>query len=315
MVRSTKRCLRKAIGSRRLTYEELNTVLIEVEAVLNSRPITYIYENDIEEPLTPSHLFCGRRLLSNVHHTESGDILEDESFEMRREDAVSKLKAESSVIEHFWSRWYREYLIDLRESHKMSQPKDKPSIAVGDVVLVEEDGVKRNNWKLGRIVELVVGRDGVVRGAQLKTTTEKGSTGMISRPLQKLYPLEVRDDPMLSHDDDDSAENVSMNDTDGPSSVPTILVPTSQLSPNSKNESTPLGVDILSKNMSNTPLPSSSQSRRATGHSMVEGVQTSEGVKTYGSTTTRPRRKAGEVGEQQRRTVERKIAQRGDDVE
>ena len=60
---STKRCLRKAIGKCHLTFEEFVTVLDEMEAVLNSRPITYVYENDTETPLTPSHLFCGRRLI------------------------------------------------------------------------------------------------------------------------------------------------------------------------------------------------------------------------------------------------------------
>ena len=63
LVKSTKRCLKKAIGSRCVSYEELETILIEIEAVLNSRPITYLYELDVEVALTPSHLFCGRRLL------------------------------------------------------------------------------------------------------------------------------------------------------------------------------------------------------------------------------------------------------------
>ena len=70
MVRSTKRCLMKAVGSQRMTYEELNTVLVEVEAVLNSRPLTYIYDDDIELPLTPSQLFCGRRLLDREYLAE-----------------------------------------------------------------------------------------------------------------------------------------------------------------------------------------------------------------------------------------------------
>ena len=86
MVRSTKRCLKKAVGSRRLTYEELNTVLVEVEAVLNSRPITYIYEEDTETPLTPSHLFCGRRLLDKPEAAE--DVNDDEFLLESREDML-----------------------------------------------------------------------------------------------------------------------------------------------------------------------------------------------------------------------------------
>ena len=57
MGKSTKRCLKKQLGNERLTYEELFTVLIEVEAVLNSRPLTYVYAQDIEEPLNPVSSF------------------------------------------------------------------------------------------------------------------------------------------------------------------------------------------------------------------------------------------------------------------
>ena len=69
MIRATKRCLKRAIGSRRLTYEQLYTVLTEIEAVINSRHITFLYVDDVEEPLTPSHLLCGRRLLGSDDST------------------------------------------------------------------------------------------------------------------------------------------------------------------------------------------------------------------------------------------------------
>ena len=85
-------------------------MLIEVEDVLNGRPITYVYENEIEELSTSSHLFCGQRLLSKVNQDEIDDLPEDESFEANRNDVVAKLKKESSVIEHFLRRWYKEYI-------------------------------------------------------------------------------------------------------------------------------------------------------------------------------------------------------------
>ena len=55
MVKSAKRSLKKVIGRNCLTYDELPTLVTEVKAVLNSRPLSCISFEDIEEPLTPSH--------------------------------------------------------------------------------------------------------------------------------------------------------------------------------------------------------------------------------------------------------------------
>ena len=188
MVRSTKRCLRKAVDKRRLTFEELNTVLIEIEAVLNSRPLTYTYENDVETPVTPSHLFYGDRVLDTEDHVEL--MSDNEEIEhLTRKQIVKQAKDKENVIEHFWKRWYKEYLINLRETDRMrSQKKEKP-VRVGEVVLVEEEGAKRNKWCMGRIEKVIEGKDGVVRGASIKT-----KNGAVSRPLQKIYPLEVMED-------------------------------------------------------------------------------------------------------------------------
>ena len=68
MVKSVKRCLRKMVGRASLSYDEMQTVIIEVEAIVNSRPLSYVHPDDLEEPLTPSHLIVGRRLLSLPDH-------------------------------------------------------------------------------------------------------------------------------------------------------------------------------------------------------------------------------------------------------
>ena len=64
MIQSMKRCLKKTIGKVKLTCEELSTALTEVEAIINSRPLSYVSSDDLEEPLTPSHLVTGRPILS-----------------------------------------------------------------------------------------------------------------------------------------------------------------------------------------------------------------------------------------------------------
>lgn len=68
LIQSLKRCLKKMIGRARLTYEELVTEVAEVKLILNSRPLTYLSADDVDEPLTPSHLICGTRLLSLPDH-------------------------------------------------------------------------------------------------------------------------------------------------------------------------------------------------------------------------------------------------------
>ena len=68
MIQMLKRCLRKCIGQAKLSYEELLTGVAEVEAILNSRPLTYLTTDDIDERITPSHLISGVRLLSMPDH-------------------------------------------------------------------------------------------------------------------------------------------------------------------------------------------------------------------------------------------------------
>ena len=71
MVRYTKGCFKKTLNSARLTYEDLIAVLTEIGSVLNSRPLTYVYKDKIEEALTPSHLMLGKILLPNDSVTQS----------------------------------------------------------------------------------------------------------------------------------------------------------------------------------------------------------------------------------------------------
>ena len=102
MVKLVKQSLRKVLGRAQLSHEEFMTVLTEIEGVLNSRPITYVYPDLTEEPLTPSHLTIGRRLATLP---SEGQLSDDESSE-----ATFKRRARylSKLLEHFWKRWSRE---------------------------------------------------------------------------------------------------------------------------------------------------------------------------------------------------------------
>ena len=113
-VKLTKRCLKKVLQNAKLTYEELETVLIQTEGVLNSRPLTYVYEELSEPPLTPSQLVSGRRLLEQVPITETID-----------ENNVSVLGKRACYVElllrHFKKRWKFEYLTSICEFERLRQ--------------------------------------------------------------------------------------------------------------------------------------------------------------------------------------------------
>ena len=108
MVRCVKR-LKKILKNAKLTYEELLTVVVEIECMLNSRPLTDVSSEDRVEPLTPSHLLTGRRLL----------FIPDESIDAEEESRdveilTRRQRYVTLLLSHFWSRWKREYVLELR---------------------------------------------------------------------------------------------------------------------------------------------------------------------------------------------------------
>ena len=109
---SVKRCLRKTTGSARLTYNELITALTEVEGILNSRPLSYVSTEDMEDPLTPSHLLSGYHILSLPDQTMCDDSNSDDN-EGTRKDLTRRMRHLCKTVDDFWKRWRWEYLIEL----------------------------------------------------------------------------------------------------------------------------------------------------------------------------------------------------------
>ena len=153
MVRSVKRCLCKTIGRGRLTLDELQTATAEVEMIVNSRPLSYVSVDSIQEAVTPSHLLTGRRLMSLPDGPYNTELSEDVS--VVPSDLSRRMIHLNTVLEHFWKRWKREYLLELHESHRHANHPPKKShcsqIAVDDVVLVHEDSKPRGFWKLAKV--------------------------------------------------------------------------------------------------------------------------------------------------------------------
>ena len=199
IVRSIKTPLRKVLHRTKVNTEEMRTVLTQVEMILNNRPITYMYNTPDEfTALTPNHFLGGSRTdcLPPIY-----DHLEGKN------DLVDRYNYLESIKDKFWEFWTREYLPELNHFYQ-SRKTNVKEIRVGDIVLVGNDA-KRSTWKLGRIESLREGKDDKARAAVVKTQCKK----LITRPIQKLYPLEVMETsssatPMSEVEADESADQV-----------------------------------------------------------------------------------------------------------
>ena len=162
MIRSVKRCIKKAVGQASLKCDELHTILVEIEGVINARSITYVYDDSegISYPLTPSQLIYGR----NVSVAPN-----DKHFEITstHQSLTRRARHHRKVLNNFTKQWKQEYLLNLREIANQGNSK-KPNIEPGDIVLLKNDQTKRCFWKLGKVVELLLGRDRNVRAAKVK---------------------------------------------------------------------------------------------------------------------------------------------------
>ena len=191
LVRSIKRPLKKVLGRTTLKFDELNTVLVEIEAVINSRPITYVYDDEesISYPLTPSDLICGRRITSTPNASHYEIISTNQSL-------TKKVRHHKHVLHQLTNQWRKEYLASLKErSQSVAKGSDKQRIAIGDLVLLRKDSTSRAFWKLGKVEKLIPGKDGEVRAAVVNVGSNSGRPALLRRAVQHLIPIEVKADP------------------------------------------------------------------------------------------------------------------------
>lgn len=169
-VRSVKTHLYKVIGDSTLTYEELSTVLTQVEACLNSRPIT-VMSDDPNEPqaLTPGHFLVGEPLIN----------IPDEDNSNHNIVGLDRWRLTQKIVNNFWKRWYKEYLVNLNQRHKWNVKTSEPE--VGDVVILKDDGIPPAKWIIGKIIKKYYGPDNISRVVLIKC-----KKGELKRPISKL---------------------------------------------------------------------------------------------------------------------------------
>ena len=177
LVRSVKTALRKTLGKRCLTRTELETVLCEVEACVNSRPLTFQGDSpDCPNPLTPNHFLTGHSVGFQAKVAEdpssvTASVLSDRA--RIREMRMTK----------FWAAWTDEYLRNLPPAVRGSRQGE---LNVGTPVLIHEEKTPRLRWNMGVVTRLFRGRDGLVRSAEVRT-----GGGYRTRAVQRLHSLEI----------------------------------------------------------------------------------------------------------------------------
>ena len=173
-----------------LNDESLQTFMTEVEAVVNSRPLTVenLTSPDALEPLTPNHLLTGK---SSVVLPPPGEFQRADLYLRKRWRRVQHLTNE------FWVRWKREFLHTLQLRQKWMGPRR--NLQQGDVVIISNDNLPRNMWQIARVEEAYCDPDGYVRKVKVAVgdaaLDDKGRRvkhimiSYLERPVHKLVLL------------------------------------------------------------------------------------------------------------------------------
>lgn len=152
--------------------------------IVNSCPLTVDRINDPHalEPLTPNHLIM---MKTKVALSPPGMFLKEDLYATKRWRTVQYL------IEQFWGRWKKEYLLNLSTRQKWHLPQ------LNDIVFIKDDHLPRNHWQLGRVVETVQDSDDLVHQVKVQVAERRphrkqdppSKPSVINRPIQKLVLL------------------------------------------------------------------------------------------------------------------------------
>ncbi|XP_058817515.1 uncharacterized protein LOC131680822 [Topomyia yanbarensis] len=172
-VKVAKKHLHRQLGNSRLCFEDMCTVLSQIEASMNSRPLVPLTEdpNDLNA-LTPAHFLIG----ATMYAIPDPDV---RSIPINRLDHYQRMQL---LHQQFWHRWRTEYLQELQR--ETSVHSENTSIRPGQLAVVLDDFQAPLKWPLARIVNLHPGQDGLVRVVTLRT-----AKGIIQRPVVKICLL------------------------------------------------------------------------------------------------------------------------------
>ncbi|XP_048030334.1 uncharacterized protein LOC125279307 [Megalobrama amblycephala] len=172
-IRSVKAALYTTIGAQTVTEEVLRTVLIEIEGILNSKPLGYVSSDVADpDPITPNSLLMGR----------SDSALPQVIYPASELLSRKRWRHSQILADQFWSCYLRNYLPGLQSRHKWQQEKD--NLTVGTVVMIADPQFPRAFWPIGTVKAVHTGADNKVRAAEIQV---KDRTYI--RPVVRLIKL------------------------------------------------------------------------------------------------------------------------------
>lgn len=177
-VKSVKYHLNRILNGN-MTFEEMSTILCQIEACLNSRPLCPVDTGDPNnfDILTPGHFLIGEPPLNipepNMQHIQL--------------NRLSRWQHTQKLVQDFWQRWQTEYLSRLQQRPKWL--KQQMEFNIGDIVLMKEENLPPGKWAFGRIVDKHPGRDAVCRVYSVKCRGK-----IVQRSVSKLCELPINND-------------------------------------------------------------------------------------------------------------------------
>ncbi|XP_061829090.1 uncharacterized protein [Nerophis lumbriciformis] len=164
------------LGASRLTHEALTTLMAEVAAIINARPLIPV-STDPDDPLilTPATLLTQK---VSIPSAPVGDWIKDLH--------KSQWRQVQHLAQTFWSRWKKQYLASLQPRRKWMA--STPDLQLGSIVLLKDNQLARNEWPLGLITQVFPSKDGKVRQVEIKVYRKDG-TKLFLRPISETVLL------------------------------------------------------------------------------------------------------------------------------
>lgn len=182
-INSAQKHFVRVLGDRKLAFDDMETLLVQIEGCLNSRPLTKLSDDPSDlQALTPGHFLV----------TSSLQSVPDVDYEPVPMNRLHQWQQIQKMLQDIWKRWHIEYLQVLQPRSKWIKPPIE--LKENQLVVIVDENQPPMRWPTARIHELHPGRDGVVRVVTLQT-----ATGLITRPAAKICVLPIESSNDAQH--------------------------------------------------------------------------------------------------------------------